>query len=65
MGTGLSVMLWLALGNLFLILDCLAQSKYKRRYLVLLKLICLALLILMGGLFLSEQKQRRNILRER
>lgn len=53
----------LALGNLFLIMDCLSQPEYKRRSYG--SLICHALLKHMGGLPFSEWLWRRDRLRGR
>ena len=60
---GCFLMLWLVVGNLFLILDCPAQPIFKGRNLVLRSLMYHALLIPIGGLPLSEHKQSINRLR--
>lgn len=51
-------MLLLALGNLFFILNYLAQPKYNGR--TYCNLICYGLLIPEGGLPLSEQKKGKS-----
>ena len=55
-------MLWQALGNLFFTVDCLTQPKYSGEgCLVLCNLIGHTLLIPMGELPLSEQKQEWGV----
>lgn len=55
---GLPLVLWLALVNLFLMLDCLAQPEYRGWCLVFSSLMCNALLMPVGGMPLSKQNYR-------
>lgn len=53
----MSLVLWLALGIIFLVLDCLAQAEYRERCLVLWQLHMPCFVIFMGGQpFLSEYR---------
>lgn len=59
-GEGVSLTLLPILRTLCLLLGCLVQPGNENLYLVLLCLVMLALLISLGHLLLSEEKQRSS-----